>query len=171
MALSHFSHKLGREPSGGPPTDLDEPLYERTLILQMAALAAVEGTVVKGDQGILNYVLQRERRFWSDHAKARDLPSYLVSAISQFMAAITLVGGTATDSDALELSSKLPLLSDQSRAIQRSVSDMLHEIYPGERWIEPVLPDLLGEHLCQTELEETPDAFFDLVFGTTEQPS
>jgi hypothetical protein len=40
---------------------------------------------------------------------------------------------------------------------------MLHELYPGERWIEPILPDLLGEHLCQEELEQDPDALLGLV--------
>jgi hypothetical protein len=28
---------------------------------------------------------------------------------------------------------------------------LLHETYPGTKWIEPILPDLLGEHLIQVE--------------------
>ncbi|MEM9899165.1 MAG: hypothetical protein AAF742_07290, partial [Pseudomonadota bacterium] len=168
IALTHFSGKLKKPATGNPPKDLDQPHYEQTLILQMAALAAVEGVPVKGDQGILDYVLQRERRFWADHASARDLPAYIEAAIAQFMAAITLFGGSPSEGDALMLASKLPLLADQSRAMQQGVSDLLHDIYPGERWIEPVLPDLLGEHLCQKELEGSTDEFFDLIFGAAE---
>jgi len=45
------------------------------------------------------------------------------------------------------------------------VARLLHECYPGERWIEPLQPDLLGEHLAQRELEKGADELFDLVLG------
>ena len=35
----------------------------------------------------------------------------------------------------------------------------------GERWIEPLQPDLLGEHLAQRELEKGADELLDLVLG------
>lgn len=169
-AAAHFARKLGSSIDQAIPDDLVEPHYEQTLILHMTALAAVEGVAVKGDQGILDYVLQRERRFWAEHAERRDLPSYLEAAVGQFMAAVTLAGGAEDESAGLDLASRIPLLADQPAAIRRSAAELLHDIYPGDHWIEPVLPDLLGEHLCQVELEGAADTLLELVLGP-EEPS
>jgi hypothetical protein len=45
---------------------------------------------------------------------------------------------------------------------------LLHDSYPGEKWIEPVQPDLLGEHLVEKELDAEENEIFNLVFGTAE---
>jgi hypothetical protein len=46
--------------------------FDRALLLHMAALASIEGIAVKGDQGVLDHALDRERRFWqpSRHPEA-----------------------------------------------------------------------------------------------------
>lgn len=165
MAANHFAKKLDSSADREMPDDLGEQHYEQTLILHMTALAAVEGVAVKGDQGILDYILRREQRFWAEHLERRDLPDYLEAAIGQFMAAITLAGGAVDESFAMDLAARVPLLTDQPAAIQKSAAELLHDIYPGDRWIEPVLPDLLGEHLCQVELEGAADELLDLVLG------
>jgi hypothetical protein len=46
-----------------------------------------------------------------------------------------------------------------------AVAHLLHECDPGDRWIEPILPDLLGEHLVQREMENGADELLDLVLG------
>ena len=169
MAAKHFAKKLNATTARDLPEDLADSCYEQTLFLHMTALAAVEGVVVKGHRGILDYVLQRERRFWVDHADRRGLPRYLEAAIGQFMAAITLVGGVEDKPTACELAAGVPLLTDQSAAIQHSVVELLHDIYPGDRWIEPLLPDLLGEHLCQVELDGEADKLLEVILGPPER--
>jgi hypothetical protein len=49
--------------------------------------------------------------------------------------------------------------------VRRAVAALLHDAYPGSQWIEPMLPDLLGEHLVQVELGKDDGTLLDLVFG------
>jgi len=142
--------------------DLSSNYFDRILLLHILALAAVEGVKTAGDRGLLDYVLARERRFWADMATSRQLPPYLIPAIAKAMAVVTLTGGVRTEKDALELIQQLPLLAGQSQAILSAIASILHDTYVGERWIEPVLPDLLGEHLVQAELD---DSLTAIVFG------
>lgn len=164
LAVEHFSRKLGRPVPDMGRTDLDQAEYGSTLLLHMAALAAIDHVDVQGDQGILHYILGRERRFWADRAAAMDLPRHLESGIGRMMAAITLKGGVQRREDALALSMAIAFLADQSAAIREAVVQLLHETYPGARWIEPILPDLLGEQLCQEETDDDPEALLAVVF-------
>jgi hypothetical protein len=170
MALNTFTDRLKpeRPPSDDTPEDLDSKLFERVLLLHMSALAAIYGVPVKGEQGILDYILQRERRFWSELAEAKRLSSLVVPGIAQAMAVLTLGGGTRTRGEAVAVLEQIPLLKGQDAAVLNGISVLLHETYPGAKWIEPILPDLLGEHLVQVEVEKDPDALFDLVFGARE---
>jgi hypothetical protein len=170
LALRTFADRLNPEnpPREDPPDDLGSEIFERVLLLHMSALGAVDGVAVKGDQGILDYTLKRERRFWSRRAKARNLSAGLVPGIAQAMAVLTLGGGARTREDAVAVFRQIPRLSDQDTAVLYDMSTLLHEAYPGAKWIEPILPDLLGEHLVQVEVKKDPDALFDLVFGARE---
>ena len=113
-------------------------------------------------------VLLRERGFWSERTEAKGLPLDIVPSIAQVMAVLTLGGGAWTRKDAIVVFEQLALLKDQPATVLNRVSELLHETYPGAKWIEPILPDLLGEHLIQVEYEKAPDALFDLVFGAQE---
>jgi hypothetical protein len=170
MALTTFGDRLKPEkpPSDDPPEDIGSKIFERVLLLHMSALAAIDGVPVKGDQGILDYVLQRERRFWSEMAEAKGLSPDIVPGIAQAMAVLTLGGGARTRAEAVAVFKQISLLKDQRAAVLNGISMLLHETYPGEKWIEPILPDLLGEHLVQVEVKKDPDALFNLVFGARE---
>ena len=165
LAARHFQAKLQRAGDVAVPADLDDEAYERTLLLHMAALAAVQGEHVQGDQGILEHVLGRERRFWAEHAAQRGLPDYLHRGIGRAMAAVTLRGGTASAHQSMNVLRALPYFADQPVAVCAAVVQMLHELYPGDRWIEPILPDLLGEHLVQQELADDPEALLGVALG------
>jgi hypothetical protein len=164
-ALQHFASRLGTSCDMTPPDDLAAPCYDSALLLHMRALAGVQGVRVKGDQGILDYVLDRERRCWRDRARASGLPEPLLRGIGQAMAAITLGGGVRSPADALMLFDRIASLADQPRATLSAVSDLLHDTYPGDLWIEPIQPDLLGEHLVQAEMQDGSEALMNLVFG------
>ena len=62
----------------------------------------------------------------------------------------------------------LPFFHGQPAATVAAVANLLHDAYPGDdHWIEPLRPDLLGEHLAQTIGDESPDgaAIMQRVFG------
>lgn len=167
-AARHFASKLGqRNPESRTESSLDGEEYATTLLLHTAALAAVDGVSVKGDQGILDYILDRERRFWRTRASAAGLSDAITRGFGRAMAAVTLQGGVESSAAALELLGRLEFFAAETPAIREQVAVLLHETYPGQKWIEPLLPDLLGEHLCQQELADPAahEQVLDIVLG------
>jgi hypothetical protein len=170
IARDHFAARLKREGERGTPDDLDDEIFSVALMLHMKALAAIEGVKVKGDQGVLGYIVDRERRYWKQRAGELGLPNLLDASIGQAVALLTLNDGVRNSQEALAIFKQLPRLSDQPFAVLAALSDMLHGLYPGDRWIEPLQPDLLGEHLVQEEIERAPDEILDLTFGAAKGP-
>ncbi len=164
-AVEAFSERLGKPGPEAAPEGLDEKYYERVLLLHMRALADIEGVPVKDEDGILDYVLDRERRFWRRLAVERQLPESLTEGIGRTMAAMTLGGGVEREEQGVAAIESLRFFEGQDRSVLVQVARLLHETYPGERWIEPILPDLLGEHLIQREMEKGSDELLDLVLG------
>ena len=54
---------------------------------------------------------------------------------------------------------RVPGLRDQPEAALESVANLLHECFPGERWIEPLQPDRLGDRLVEVETDRHPELF------------
>jgi len=167
IALEHFAVSLGRASAHAEPDDLESEVYSGALILHMKALAQVEGVPVRGEIGILDYILRREQHFWELRARSCGLPDHLLRGISQAIAALTLNGGINTQGEALDLFRRIRRLHDQPESIIAAISDLLHEMYPGDGWIAPLQPDLLGEHLVSTELSEGDDEILSLVLAPT----
>lgn len=162
LAAERFGGVLGKPTSLEPTDDLVAPHFERILLLHMMALAAIEGIAVKGENGILDWMLTRERRFWKARARERDLPGPVAEKLGEAMALFTLIGGAGTQRDALIYLAKLPSFKDQMQATRDAAAGLLHECYPGIRWIEPVQPDLLGEELVGAEAS---DEIFAIALG------
>lgn len=165
LATTTFARRLDQPEPPGVPADLADEIFERVLFLHMRALAAVDGVPVKGDQGILGHILNRERAFWAELLAARDLPAVLLPAVGQALAVLTLGGGASSRGEARAALRKVALLRDQPEATRAALAALLHDLYPGKRWIEPILPDLLGEHLIQEEATLDPEAVLGPVFG------
>ncbi len=151
-AAEAFSQHLGKPAPEEPPDNLDESFYERVLLLHMRALADVERAPMEDRDDILDYILRRERRFWERLAKTRNLPEALAEGIGLAMAAINLGGGANHEDHAVAVLENLPFFADQKRSVLVQVARLLHDSYPGEKWIVPLLPDLLGEHLTRRAL-------------------
>ncbi|WKA31326.1 hypothetical protein [Bradyrhizobium roseum] len=169
LALEHFTKVLGRSRSDATALDLSDPSFDRALLLHMAALASVEGVVVRGDQGVLDHALARERRFWHGRAQSLGLEQIYEPAILQAVAAFALTGGAADRDVAIRVISTLPLLRDERPVVLNAVGQLLHDVYAGERWIDPILPDLLGEHVVQTALGGEPGEFLAAIFEHSPQ--
>ena len=154
LATERFSDVLQKPALSEPAEDLAAPYFERILLVHMMALAAVEGIAVKGENGILDWMLTRERRFWRARAAVRGLPGPLADRLGEAMALFTLIGGAATRQTALARLSEISSFKDQTQANRDAVVQLLHECYPGPRWIDPVQPDLLGEELIAADASD-----------------
>lgn len=171
-ATESFSRLLSRPVPAGLPKDLTARYFESVLLLHMSALAAVEGTQVEGETGILDWILTRESRYWSRQHEARGLPPYLEPGLGRMMAAVTLGGGVPSEAAAVAVLEELSFFAGQPRAILTAVARLLHDIYPGDAWIEPIQPDLLAEHLIDRELRdpEERDEIVRIVLGSASTP-
>ena len=149
-------------PVAKPPEDLNDDHFQRVLMLQMSVLASLDGVQVHGENGLLDYVLNRERSFWRRQLRMNNLQESLVDGLGQALTAVTLNQGVETEADGLRVLQGLQFFEGQSEAELRALNRILADCYPGTHWIEPVQPDLLGEHLCVvfTNAPDVKDAIF-----------
>ena len=170
-AARAFAHKRARPVPKDLPEDLGADYFKPVLMIHMKALGAVEDVQLKGEDGVLDWVLNRERKFWFQQARAQGIELSLVDGMGQAMAAITLAGGSPRSRDAVALFEALKFFHGVSRPVLSKLSDLLHATYPGEYWVNPLQPDILGEHLIERELEdpEVQQEIYDLVFGPRSQ--
>lgn len=164
IALRDFAAKLNQTVPDTMPDELEADHFNQVLLLHMHALASIEGVQVKGADGILDYHLNRETAYWKRQLLSRGVPENLEPGIGQAMAVVTMNFGLGNKQAGLALLEALPFFSGQPQAVLESVNQLLADCYPGERWIEPVLPDLLGERLCERILsdEETQTIIYSL---------
>lgn len=174
LAADHFARLLRKDALLLLPKDIHAEHFDCVLLLHMQALIAVSGVKNSdGLQGILEVVLNRERRFWESQAALRYLPLALQQSLGLVMARITLMGGIKSRHEALSILESIPLLAETKRHERQLIVDLLHDIYPGmsadtgenKNYIEPLQPDLLGEHLIQDTLKRDADDIFNFLFS------
>ncbi len=136
---------------------LEAPHYDRVLYVLVTALAAVQGEAIETKGDLLDWALGRERKFLDSGIESAGFGQLKGRAILQCAAVATLAGQAASREEAAHLLSKsAPLLAGQPAVAVDSVAELLHRLYPGEAWLQGVLPDLLGEHLVERAMEEDP---------------
>ncbi len=161
-----FAALLGEEPPAAPLEGLDAPHFERVLLLHMSALAAFDAAEAQGEVGLLDHILDREFRFWKRLATARGLPKDIIPGLGRAMAVITMAGGTDSERQTVEMLGKLDFFQEEKQQLLLGAVKLLHELYPAnDGWIAPVMPDLLGEHLIQREMEIDANELLNLVLG------
>ncbi|MBL9205624.1 MAG: helix-turn-helix transcriptional regulator [Opitutaceae bacterium] len=151
-----FSAKLGKHWPGTMPEDIQSSLYDQVLLLHIRALACLEGEKPAGEKAILDYLLSRERRFWREQLEVRRLDATLHAAVEEAMVSITANGGKKTPQDGMELLNVLPSLKGRPADVLIALNNLMSDCYPGDQWIEPVRPDLFGEHLFGGGLTSNP---------------
>jgi hypothetical protein len=115
------------------------------------------GRATSSEEDILDYLLLRERRFWERRVADWKLPPTVVPGLGRALAAITLAGGAASETAAVDELRRLRFFADREHDVLVSVVRLLRECYPGRHWIEPLRPDTLGLHLFRRELEDGAD--------------
>lgn len=121
--------------------------YGSALEMQMVALSAVMGGE-GGDQ--VAAVLDRERRFWQKSAPS----STTVALLEAMAAAIYRVDGIATRSDAEAMFYRKGAFRDLALQDLTELFDLMRRFYPGEQFLNPMQPDLIGERLLEERLLE-----------------
>ncbi|MCP5366380.1 MAG: tetratricopeptide repeat protein [Hyphomicrobiales bacterium] len=137
-------------PTATPPArpDLGRPHFAQALYLHMAALAFLHGETLEHETELLDFVLARE-----DDMRARQADGqFSAQALAQAMAAVTLAGGADDAGEARDLLRRAPLLADFGNEDLRRVQSILQGLYPGDRFLNPLQPDIIGEHLVAREL-------------------
>jgi 5'-methylthioadenosine/S-adenosylhomocysteine nucleosidase len=146
-----------------PPLEAEH--NQRALYILIAALAAVEGRSIKDEDGLLDYALDRERRLLDTGVDELALKHLKGWPVLQAAAVATLVGTASDRAEAARLLSAAPLLTAEPPTAIDAVAELLHRLYPGESWLQGVLPDLLGEHLVERVLEDDP-GLLERLFGS-----
>ena len=90
-------------------------------------------------------------------------------ALSQAMAVLTLSWGARDAGEAMARLRRTPGLRDQDDVTLARVARVLHKTNSGEDlWIEPLEPDLLGEHLVR--METRGEASLDALLSAATDP-
>lgn len=140
-------------PDSSSQSDFTDSYFDRVLLLHMHALAFLDGRQIQGGDEILDYVLDRERRYWSEMLAHNKIATSVVGIeeFDQAMVLATYLGGINQRADATRILSGLPcferLGSDEVARKINVLSPLLHDCYGANKWIEPVQPDLLGQRL------------------------
>jgi len=129
------------------------------LFIHMAALIALEGVGIEAPHSardqILKTILEREARYWDRTARRAKLD--LDPALLRRAVAVATLAGARNKSEAAALLAAVPDWTDATGGARRSVARWLERLYPGPDWLNPLQPDLLGEKLVATVLEELPE--------------
>lgn len=162
IAARAFTERLGRPVPMASPENLEALFYDRVLLIHMSALVKMEGLATSTEEGILDYMLLRERRFWERRVADWNLPPTVVPGLGRALALITMVGGADGESAAVTHLRRLRFFQDREHDVLVSVVRLLRECYPGRLWIEPLQPDTLGMHLFHHELEDGADELLEI---------
>lgn len=138
-AVGAYAARLGLD-DGIPVPDPD--LYGSALEMQMAALTAVMQN--EGDD-LVAAVLDRERRFWEQH-ETPALPAALLEAMA---VAVYQVDGVSTRAEAEEMFYGRGAFRDLRAHELAELYALIRTLYPGERFLNPMQPDLIGERLVE----------------------
>jgi tetratricopeptide (TPR) repeat protein len=158
QAVAEFAQQLGRPvPENFPFPDLEaEKDLDRALYFFMAALAALSGERIETGREALELTLRHERQFWRGQVDELGLDGALAAAVvddlEPAVVAVTLAGGAGDANHARSLIERVlsparlqPYLLDAMvRFLRRLYGSSLEE---GSRWLDPLLPDILGEQL------------------------
>lgn len=129
-----------------------EPLY-----IQMAALATLRGDRPTSLYDLLDSTLNREGGYWLRLLARFSLGDEHLSAFSQAMAAITLVGGLPNITKLPILLSSLPISGSLPDAERIKFQSAIALAYPRGHGIDALRPDRLGEALLLREIRRDPE--------------
>ncbi|MDF9302004.1 helix-turn-helix transcriptional regulator [Tritonibacter mobilis] len=140
-AVAAYAEKLGMAP---PRLENEAPAFQSALDLQMGALSAVLDIQ---NQDLVASVLGRERRFWD--SMATDKTS--ASMIEALAAGTYQVDGVDTAEEAEDMFLRKGFFQDLPVHELKMLFDHYRSLYPGQQYLNPIQPDLIGERLLEEQ--------------------
>jgi glycosyltransferase involved in cell wall biosynthesis/tetratricopeptide (TPR) repeat protein len=175
-ALKAYADRLEVDALPQINVDLSREHFERPLYVQMAAFLALRGERPASAEGLTKALMHHEQRYWArlmqDLQAATGLVGVNDTHAAELMTLSTLAGGFARLKDAQQLwkmwSNSAGRELDGSQ--QRILFERLAALYPGQRGLQPLRPDLLGEALtAHALLQQTGPALLDALLGSHSQ--
>ncbi len=154
-----------------PPAGLGDERFAHALTLHMTALAALldcqweqQASTTPARLDPVARVLDHEQRYWADAAQAEHLPHARQRLLDAVMAAATCCGAASRD-EAVRVLSALPDLAGEHVRVLGRYADWAHQLHPGDGWLNPLEPDLLGEYFVARTLRNQQDLAVALAHG------
>jgi hypothetical protein len=147
-AADAFRARLDPDASVRGEDDLSDPVFERVLLIHMLALLAIETHTTKLDEpGLLEAVIDRERRQWVKALASDKLDAALLPVVERVLWKFNVAGGCKTLQHAKKVASRIRTFNDLPNHIQERILSMLHTHY-GDRtsFVAILQPDLLREY-------------------------
>lgn len=147
-AQERFRQALDVAKHSAPPPDLDQPDFDRVLLLHMAALlsAGSPQSLPHNEADILDLILERERRQWERRMEVWSVQPGLFPVVERAAWNITLNQGARTEADAMAVAGQDPAFKSLPYHLQQAVLYVLRDCHSSsEAYIEPLRPDRLGE--------------------------
>jgi hypothetical protein len=148
-AAEALAEKRNLEKSEIITPDLNAPHFGTMLFIHLAAFAATEGKTLHGRDELIDFIIQREKRQWSDLLVSTGLRVFDNLSISQAASLLTLAGGT-TRNEAPDLLKRLKIFEDQQNIKLTRLFEIFHSLYPDGERAGAVVPDLVGERLVES---------------------
>ena len=151
-AAAAFAARAQDQPGSGPVTVPEAPVlagaaFASPLLVSIAAYLAVHGpggTVPTSPTDLLGELVAHEDRYWRATAGAHPVDVGDKDLRRRVVALITLAGA-ASETEAAAMLGLLPDLKDPAETARRHrVARWGRDLYPGERWWNPLEPDRLG---------------------------
>ena len=152
-AVEAFCARAGLPGRAVEVPDLGSDSYNSPLFVSAAAFLAVEGDGAgptgfsSSDQLMERLVEHEQMTHW------RTCPESDPEIQRRVVATATLFGADNETEMSTHLEAVLGLGGDDSRAQRHRIALWLHRLYSGERWVNPLEPDLLGEALVRPYLD------------------
>jgi tetratricopeptide (TPR) repeat protein len=135
--------------------ELKEGYYRSVLFVHMRALLATRSQQNPTTESqLLDQILELEKRQWHKEKVNNFSQQDLDAAIAQIMTVVTLGYTLNNKGDLRELLKEIPYtehLGNEQPALD-GLAERLRELYPGSLYLEPLRPDILGEHLLERTL-------------------
>jgi tetratricopeptide (TPR) repeat protein/glycosyltransferase involved in cell wall biosynthesis len=128
---------------------LDHDYFARPLYIQMAALLSLYGEKRGSAQDLTRALINHEKRYWGQALQATE---FSADNAQQLMVIATLTGHLATAKDAHKLWQSITEDRDTSLTQFTQLFHALKPLYPNNKGLPPLTPDLLGEALVAQTL-------------------
>jgi hypothetical protein len=156
LAVEAYSDALKVARPEVTPPDLSRDHFDRVLFLHLASLAFVLGNPLDTPTELLDFILDHEKRYWERMADDLELPKEFHSMLQTAAATIVMAAGCASAGQLLDILSHTPTLCELNRAELKLISTVFRSLYENGEAIEPLQPDVVGEHLVARVLREDP---------------